>query len=131
MTGLAVSDWIAIANIASPVVLGAIGYLIKRSLADMDRRITAMEVANKEDDQARACYVEQHRIEHRELEGNVVGKEDWLRESGMARQRQEMILGELQILRGKQEMGVEIATAIAAALNRQAGPPAEGTKKHG
>jgi len=130
MGGLAVSDWIAIANIASPVVLGVIGFLIKRSLADMDRRITAVELADKEDDQARGCYIEQHRIEHRELETNVVSKEDWLRETGIARQRQEMILGELQVLRGKHDQSVEIAAAIAAALNRQ-NAPAEGTKKHG
>lgn len=115
---LAASEWVSIANIASPIVLGVIGYLIKRAMADMDRRIAAVEKRAEEDSQANACFLNQHRIEHRQLEGDVVGKEDWLRESGLARQRQETIIADLNVLKGKQDMGIEIAAAIAAALNR-------------
>jgi hypothetical protein len=123
MNIVATADWIAVANIATPIVCGFVGYLVKRAINDMDRRVAAVERQNQDDQQARQVYVEQHRLEHRQLEDDVVGKEDWLRESGLARQRQEKIIEDLNVIKGKQDAGIEIAAAVAAALNREGRKP--------
>ena len=52
------------------------------------------------------------------LEQNAVFKEDWLRETGISRKRQDQILEKLDQLEGRNQAGVEIGAAIAAALNR-------------
>ncbi len=101
---LAVSEWnnlLAVAQLATPVVVGGLGWLIKRAINDIDRR--------------------QQNTEHRvlQLERNTVGKEEWLRDSNISRMRQEKILEDLAELKGQNRAGVEIGSAVAAALNRR------------
>jgi len=83
-------------QVATPIVVGTVGYLIKRAIGEMDRRQTRTEA----------------RVER--LEENTVDKEDWLRESGFARQRQEKIIEQLAELKARSDYGAE----IAAAMNR-------------
>jgi hypothetical protein len=91
---------LAVMQLITTAVLAVVGALIKRSVGDIDRRITHNEGRTDR------------------LEENTVGKEEWLRESSISRQRQEKILDKLSSLEGKNQAGVEIGAAIAAALNR-------------
>lgn len=92
---------LVISNGVTAAFVGGIGWLIKRTIADMDRRIAASEKRGED------------------LEENTVEKEEWLRESSISRQRQEKILEKLSLLEGKNQAGIEIGAAIAAALNRR------------
>lgn len=101
---LAAVEWnaiVGVANIATPIVVGAFGYLAKRAMAEIDRRQTDAEL----------------RIQR--LEQNTVTKEDWLRETALARNRQEKIIEDMAELKGQNRAGTEIGAAIAAALNQQ------------
>ena len=98
MTG---TEFLHAAQIVTPVVLAVFGYLIKRSIGQMDARQEAAE----------------ERI--RALEENTVTKEDWLREAGASRKRLDEIAEGIAELKGRQEQAVDIAAAVAAALNAQ------------
>lgn len=89
-------------------VVGLIGWLMRRSIGDMDRRQNAAEARiDKQDDRLH------------ELEENTVTKEDWLREVGFSRKQLEEIRTGIAELKGRQEQAVDIAAAVAAALNYQ------------
>ena len=117
---LASSDWVAVANIATPVVCTAVGFLIKRALADMDGRIARVEKRVDEDEQAQQCYVGQHRDEHSKLAENVVKPEEWLRESGRMRGQLDELNRNVAKLGGQNEMGTQIAAGVATALKTAA-----------
>lgn len=118
---LAAMEWShvsVILNVATPVIVGIIGFFVKRTLTEIDRRLS--EQAQRQDEiEARLLAIEKGAMMREECcQSDVVLKEDWLRESGIIRKQQERVLGEIQQLRGRTDAGVEIASAIAAALNR-------------
>ena len=83
-----------------PVSLGLFGFFIQRAFKRVD--------ADRDKHDERIGRLEQ----------NAVCKEDWLRETGIARKRQDQILEKLSELDGRNQAGVEIGAAMAAALNR-------------
>lgn len=95
------TEWMPVIQVGLTGAVAAIGWLMKRSVSQIDRRMDDHEA----------------RVER--LEQESVSKDDWLRESGISRQRQEKILEELAELKGQNRAGVEIGAAIAAALNRR------------
>jgi hypothetical protein len=96
----AANELLIAAQIATPIVVGAVGWLVKRSIAGIDARQDKTE----------------ERVERLEL--NSVGKEDWLRESGRIAQRQDKMIEDLAELKGQSQASV-ITAAVAAVIKRQ------------
>lgn len=96
-------------QIAMTVVVGAFGFLIRRTISEMDRR--------QKESNDRIEYLEKHVVLKEYCErGQNVSQEDWLRESGKLSRQQERLIGEIQQLRGEMANGAQIGAAIAGFL---------------
>lgn len=64
---------------------------------------------------------ESHDNRLKALENNAVAKEDWLRGSALTREHLERLSRKMDGMQGQSQASIEIASAIASALNRQRG----------
>lgn len=89
-------------------ILGMIAWMGKRLLDGMRDQIGDHETE-----------IRDLRSAMQQIQQDAVMKADWLRESGIARKRDEQILEKLNRLEGQNQMGTQIGAAVAAALSRR------------
>jgi len=95
-------QWVfVVVNVVMVVVLMFLANYHRRTLASIDAR------------------ADRHETRIESLEQNAVGKEDWLRDVALNRQRLEQILRRIDRMDGHNEAAVQIASAIAAVLSKE------------
>lgn len=120
-----VEPWVYIGSTVLQVLLtgtvGAIGWWVRQSVEGQRRsNERALDIMEK-----RIAAVEAEHVHREEFERlsvrmeSAVTKEEWLRDVSANRHRLDGISSKLDGLSGASQASIEIASAIAAALNRE------------
>jgi hypothetical protein len=116
MTG---GELLTVAQIATPVVVGGIGWLVRNSLARFTDQLDSLRQAQAKDAadlaehvrvQESACdkHMASNAAAYSEIAETKVDREDWIRESTRNRQTQEKLVEGLARIEGRLGIGVRL-----------------------
>jgi hypothetical protein len=96
---MTMANILVVVQIVMTIITGAIAWLFKRAIGDIDRRQGDCE----------------RRIDR--LEQSSVTKEEWIRESGITRRQLTEVTTTLAKMEGQNQLGIQIGAALQAAIN--------------
>ena len=110
------------AQIATPVIMGAVGFLVKNALARFTDKLELLQTAQTKNAADLAAHVEAQRANcdkhmsdnaaaYGEVVENKVDREDWIRECARSRQTQEKLVEGLARIEGRLGIGVRVMPA--------------------
>jgi hypothetical protein len=111
-----------VAQLATPVIMGGVGWLVKNALARFTDQLESLRLAQAKDASDLAAHVELQRENcdkhmsanasaYSEVVENKVDREDWIRECARSRQTQEKLVEGLARIEGRLGIGVQVLNA--------------------